>query len=66
MPLRTEEAYEFLVAHVATIPADVRHNALVGTRYAHIYLPDLVMRFWQARGSTIPFGDPRRTLPTLI
>jgi hypothetical protein len=56
MPLRTEEAYEYLVAHLAAIPIDIRHNALAGTRYAHIYLPDLVTRFWhQAQGIT--FGD---------
>jgi hypothetical protein len=56
MPLRTEEAYDFLVAHLATIPANIGRHDLARTRYAHIYLPDLVMRFWQARGSTIA-GD---------
>ena len=57
MLLRTEEAYDFLVAHLATIPANIGRYALVGTRYAHMYLPDVVMRFWQASGSTTPFGD---------
>jgi hypothetical protein len=57
MLLRTEEAYDFLVDHLATIPADVRRDVLPATRYAHTYLPDLVVRFWQARGSTISFGD---------
>jgi hypothetical protein len=57
MPLRTEEAYDFLVAHLATIPANIGRPDLVRTRYAHIYLPDLVPRFWQGRGSTISFSD---------
>jgi hypothetical protein len=57
MPLRTEEAYDFLVAHLAAIPANIGHHDLARTRYAHIYLPDLVMRFWQARGSPTAFGD---------
>jgi hypothetical protein len=35
MPLRTEEVYEYLVAHLATIPIDIRRHALAGTRYAH-------------------------------
>jgi hypothetical protein len=52
MLLRTEEAYDFLVTHLATIPADIGHYALARTRYAHLYLPDLVPRFWQPRGST--------------
>jgi hypothetical protein len=56
MPLRTEEAYDFLVAHLATIPANVGRHALVGTRDAHIYVPDLATRFWQ-RLAAIPFGD---------
>jgi hypothetical protein len=57
MPLRTEEAYNFLVAHLATIPASIGRHALASTRYAHIYLPDLVTRFWQSRGSTVPSSD---------
>src|SRR5262249_18557491 len=52
----TEEAYDFLVAHLATIPAGISRPALVATRYAHMYLPDLVMRFWPGRGVTISFG----------
>jgi hypothetical protein len=56
MPLRTEEAYEYLVAHLATIPVDIGRHALVSTHNAHIHLPNLVMRFWQAR-SAIPFND---------
>src|SRR5215467_9484113 len=57
MSMRTEEAYDFLVAHLAKIPSTVNRAALVGMRYAHIYLPDLVMRFWQSRGSTTPFAE---------
>jgi hypothetical protein len=57
MPLRTEEAYNFLVSHLAAIPATIGRHALVSTRYAHMYLPDLVMRFWQSSGSTVPFSD---------
>lgn len=57
MPLRTEEAYDFLIAHLARIPPTVGRHSLVATRYAHVYLPDLVMGFWQSRGPSIPFGD---------
>ena len=57
MLLRAEEAYGFLVAHLATIPANIGRNALARTRYAHMYLPDQVTRFWQSRGSTTSFGD---------
>jgi hypothetical protein len=57
MLLRTEEAYDFLVDQLARIPADINRHALVSTRYAHLYFPDLVTRFWQARGSAILFGD---------
>jgi hypothetical protein len=57
MPLRTDEAYDFLVTRLATIPANIGRNALVSARYAHVYLPDLVTGFWQSRGSTVPFGE---------
>lgn len=57
MSLRTEEAYDFLIAHLASIPATIGRHALVSTRYAHMYLPDLVMGFWQSHGSTVPFSD---------
>jgi len=57
MLLRAEEAYDFLVAHLATIPANIGRDALARTRYAHMYLPDQVTRFWQSRGSTTSFGD---------
>jgi hypothetical protein len=57
MPLRTEEAYDFLVAHLVTISANIGGHNLARTRYAHMYLPDLVPRFWQARGYTTAFGD---------
>jgi len=57
MPLRTEEAYDFLISHLATIPAHINRHALASTRYAHMYLPDIMPRFWQARGSTTPFSE---------
>jgi hypothetical protein len=57
MPLRTEETCDFLVAHLATIPADIARYNLARTRYAHMYLPDLVSRFWRARGSTGDLTD---------
>jgi len=57
MLLRAEEAYDFLVAHLATIPANIGRDALARTRYAHMYLPDQVTRFWQSRGSTTSSGD---------
>jgi hypothetical protein len=59
MPLRTEEAYDFLVAHLATIPANIGHHDLARTRYAHIYLPDRVMRFWQARAPPLLLATSR-------
>jgi hypothetical protein len=52
MPLRTEEAYEYLIRHLATVPTNIGRSPLVSTRYAHLYLPDLMTGFWKVGGST--------------
>jgi hypothetical protein len=54
MQIYTEEAFEFLVHHLAGIPSSVSRHSSVATRYAHRYLPDVVARFWQTRASGTP------------
>jgi hypothetical protein len=47
MEIQAEEAFEFLIQHLAKIPANMSRQALVGTRYAHLYLPDVLAVFWR-------------------
>jgi hypothetical protein len=55
--VRAEEALEFLIKHLAGIPSNINRHALVATRYAHLYLPDLVARFWSARTPNVGVAD---------
>jgi len=55
--MRAEEALEFLITHLAVIPSNINRHALAATRYAHLYLPDLVARFWNTRTPTVGITD---------
>lgn len=57
MPIRTEEALEFLIGHLASIPSTVTHHRLVNSRYAHMYLPNVVARFWQPREPRLQIAE---------
>jgi hypothetical protein len=57
MEIQSEEAFEFLIQHLAKIPANISRHALVGTRYAHLYLPDVVAAFWRTRTPNIGIVD---------
>jgi hypothetical protein len=57
MEIQAEEAFEFLIQHLAKIPANISRHALVGARYAHLYLPDVVAAFWRTRTPNIGIVD---------
>jgi hypothetical protein len=57
MEIQAEQAFEFLVQHLAQIPSNISRQSLGASRYAHLYLPDVVPRFWQARASGTPTVD---------
>jgi hypothetical protein len=65
MEIQAEQAFEFLVQHLAQIPPNISRHSLAALRYAHLYLPDVVPRFWQARASgtpTVDLGDEQYTV----
>ncbi|MGD0446764.1 MAG: hypothetical protein ABSA39_22740 [Edaphobacter sp.] len=51
MEIQSEQAFEFLIQHLAQIPPNIQRHSLAALRYAHLYLPDIVPRFWQTRTS---------------
>ena len=57
MEIQAEEAFEFLVQHLANIPQNISRHSLAALRYAHLYLPDIIPRYWQSRGSGGPHVD---------
>jgi hypothetical protein len=57
MEIQPEQAFEFLIQHLAQIPSNTQRHSLAALRYAHLYLPDIVPRFWQTRTSGTPTVD---------
>ena len=57
MEIQSEQAFEFLIQHLAQIPPNIQRHSLAALRYAHLYLPDIVPRFWQTRTSGTPTVD---------
>jgi hypothetical protein len=57
MEIQAEEAFEFLVRHLAAIPPNITRPALVSLRYSHLYLPDVVANFWRTRTPNIGTAD---------
>ena len=55
--IQSEQAFEFLIQHLAQIPPNIQRHSLAALRYAHLYLPDIVPRFWQTRTSGTPTVD---------
>jgi hypothetical protein len=47
MEIQSEQAFEFLILHLAQIPPNIQRHCLAALRYAHLYLPDIVPRFWR-------------------
>ncbi len=65
MEVQAEEAFEFLIQHLAKIPANISRAALVATRYAHLYLPQVVEAFWRTRTpnvGTVDLSDAQFTV----
>jgi hypothetical protein len=65
MEVQAEEAFEFLIQHLAKISANISRPALVATRYAHLYLPEVVEAFWRTRSpnvGTVDLTDPQFTV----
>lgn len=57
MPGQTEEAFEFLIQHLAQIPHRAGTQHLVNTFYGHIKIPELAFHFWRARIPTLSAAD---------
>ena len=57
MEVQAEEAFEFLIQHLAKIPTNISRHALAATRYAHLYLPDVVAGFWRTRSPNVGIVD---------
>jgi hypothetical protein len=51
MEIQSEQAFEFLIQNLSQIPSNISRQSLAALRYAHLYLPDVVSRFWQTRAS---------------
>jgi hypothetical protein len=57
MEIQSEQAFEYLIHQLAQIPSNIGRQSLAALRYAHLYMPDVVSRFWQTRTSGTPIGD---------
>ncbi|WP_141340251.1 hypothetical protein [Bradyrhizobium sp. USDA 3458] len=57
MEIQSEQAFEYLIQQLAQIPPNIGRHSLVALRYAHLYMPDVVSRFWQTRTSGTPIAD---------
>ncbi|WP_315827839.1 hypothetical protein [Bradyrhizobium sp. SZCCHNG3015] len=57
METQAEQAFEFLVQQLVKIPSNIERHSLVALRYAHLYMPDVVSRFWQTKTSGMPIAD---------
>lgn len=57
MEIQSEQAFEYLIQQLAQIPSNIGRHSLAALRYAHLYMPDLVSRFWQTRASGTPIAD---------
>jgi hypothetical protein len=57
MEIQSEQAFEFLIELLAQIPPNIGRHSLAALRYAHLYMPDVVPRFWQTRISGAPTVD---------
>lgn len=56
MPV-AEDVLQYLVGRLAAIPASTERHRFVATRYAHIYLPDLVFPFWRSHSGVHTYQD---------
>lgn len=54
MEIQSEQAFEFLIQQLSQMPSNIQRHSLAALRYAHLYLPDVVARFWQTRLSGTP------------
>lgn len=57
MEIEPEEAFEFLIQHLAKIPSNISRHSLVNQRYAHLYLPEVVADFWRTRTLNVGTAD---------